>query len=273
MTISIKNLPDKVKMIDIHCHILPGLDDGPRSLEEALQMCLLSYKDGVRTIVATPHILKGVYSNDRLTIIKGADELKTALIRHSISFNDSHFTRHSSPPLRILPGADIHFSEEIVRELEAGNILTVCDGGKFLFVEFPFQGIPYRAEEVLFQLLGRGIVPIITHPERNLEIAQRPKRYYEMIRIGCLGQLTAMSLTGDFGPKIKKIAEELLRHKLVHFIASDAHSIDGRPPILSNGVRAAERVIGKQEARKMVDEYPKAILNGQKPHLPEPIPI
>ncbi len=149
--------------------------------------------------------------------------------------------------------------------------MTVNDQGRYLMVEFAFQGIPYQAEEVLFQLLTKGIIPIISHPERNFEIGQRPKRYYEMIRMGCLGQVTAMSLTGEFGPGVKKVAEKLLAHRLIHFIASDAHSISGRPPTLSAGVKAAEKIVGKEEAQRMVTEYPQAVIDGRRPNVPEPL--
>jgi protein-tyrosine phosphatase len=171
---------------------------------------------------------------------------------------------------RVLPGADVHFSEQILRQLDQGKATTVGDGGKFLFVEFPSSGIPYRAEEVLFQLRARGIVPVVSHPERNMEIAKRPQRYYEMVRTGCLGQVTAMSLTGGFGSEIRRVAEKLLTHRLLHFIASDAHSVNGRSPVLSSAVRAAEEILGEEEARKMVTEYPRAILEGRKPDVPEP---
>jgi protein-tyrosine phosphatase len=152
-------------------------------------------------------------------------------------------------------------------------VVTVNDQGRYLLVEFAFQGIPYQAEEVLFRLMTRGIIPIISHPERNMEIGQTPKRYYEMIRIGCLGQVTAMSLTGDFGSGIKRIAEKLLSKRLIHIIASDAHSTDGRPPILSSGVRAAEKIVGKEEAQRMVNEYPQAVIEGRRPNVPEPIKL
>jgi protein-tyrosine phosphatase len=149
--------------------------------------------------------------------------------------------------------------------------MTIGDNKKYLFLEFPFQGIPYQAEEIIFQIMTRGIIPIITHPERNLEIGQRPQRYYEMIRMGCLGQVTAMSLTGEFGSRVRQIAERLLTNKLIHFIASDAHSINGRPPILSEAVRVAGKIVGKEEAQKMVTEYPQTILDGRKPNVPKPI--
>jgi protein-tyrosine phosphatase len=243
-------------MIDLHAHILSGLDDGAKTLEESIQMCWVGYRDGIRTIVATPHTLNGVYQNDRSTILSKVQELQSALMQSAI---------------KILPGADVHFCKEILLQLNQGKLVTIGDGGKFLLIEFPFQGIPYRTEEVLFQLLTRGIVPVISHPERNVEIGQRPKQYYEMIRKGCLGQVTAMSLTGEFGTKVRQIAEKLLSNRLIHFIASDAHSINGRPPILSEAVKAARKIIGEEEAQKMVTEYPQAILDGRRPKVPEPL--
>jgi protein-tyrosine phosphatase len=133
-----------------------------------------------------------------------------------------------------------------------------------------FRGFPIRQRRP-FSTVGQGIVPIISHPERNFEIGHNLKRYYEMIRMGCLGQVTAMSLTGEFGPEIKQIAEKLVKKRLIHIIASDAHSAGRRPPILSSGVKAAEKIVGKKEAQKMVTEYPQAILEGRKPDIPEPL--
>ena len=177
----------------------------------------------------------------------------------------------SMTKLKILPGADVHFTADVLHRCKRKEILTVNDNGKYLMIEFAFQGIPYQAEEVLFHLIAAGIVPIITHPERNLEIGQRPQRYYEMIRMGCLGQVTAMSLTGEFGSGVRRIAKKLLSKRLLHIIASDAHSIDRRPPILSAAVGVAEKMVGKEEAYKMVTEYPQAVLDGKKPNVPEPL--
>lgn len=177
----------------------------------------------------------------------------------------------SMTDFRILPGSDVRLCENTLSHLDQGKVMTISDNKKYLFLEFPFQGIPYQAEEIIFQIMTRGIISIITHPERNIEVGQRPRRYYEMIRMGCLGQVTAMSLTGEFGSRVRQIAERLLTNKLIHFIASDAHSIDGRPPILSESVRAAAKIVGKEEAQKMVTEYPQAILEGRKLHVAEPI--
>ena len=265
-------------MIDLHSHILPNLDDGPRTMEDSIQMCRISYHDGIRAIVATPHILPGIYKNDRSTILTKLHELNDALVQSAIchpqsakSLDSALRTPQSAIPLRVLPGADVHFSSDILQRLEKKEIVTVNDRGRYLMVEFAFQGIPYQAEEVLFQLLTKGIIPIISHPERNMEIGQRPQRYYEMIRMGCLGQVTAMSLTGEFGPGVRRIAQKLLTNRLIHIIASDAHSPDGRPPVLSAAMKAAEKIVGKEEARKMVTDYPQAVLDGKKPNVPEPL--
>jgi len=268
------------KMIDLHNHILYGQDDGAETLEESIRMCRISSQDGVRTIVATPHILPGIYENDRSTILSQVAELNSALKKLNFQrspFRVKNLDSMTQLPddliteLRILAGADVHFSSDLLERLERKEVVTVNDQGRYLMVEFESQGIPYMAEEALFQMLTKGIVPIISHPERNMEIAQRPQRYYEMIRMGCLGQVTAMSLTGEFGPEIKRSAEKLLAKRLIHIIASDAHSPGRRPPILSAGVKAAEKIVGKEEARKMVTEYPKAVIEGRRPDVPEPL--
>jgi protein-tyrosine phosphatase len=254
-------------MIDLHSHILCELDDGAKCLEESIEMCRMSFQDGIRTVVATPHILPGIYKNDRSVILSKLRQLNNALSHSELRTPDSEL------PLNILPGADVHFSFDMLQLCESGEIMTVNDKGRYLMVEFAFQGIPYQAEQVLFQLLSNGIIPIISHPERNMEIGHNPQRYYEMIRMGCLGQVTAMSLTGEFGPGIREIAKRLLSRRLIHMIASDAHSTDGRPPILSAAVRAAEKIVGKEEARKLATEYPEAIIEGRRPNVPDPISI
>jgi len=263
-------------MIDLHNHILHGQDDGAETLEESIQMCRIGYEDGIRTIVATPHILPGIYENDRPTILAQVAQLNNTLTHsalRNLSEPGGSLSRRPQSAIKILPGADVHFSSDLLQRLGKEEIVTVNDQGRYLMVEFAFQGIPYQAEKALLQLMRNGIIPIISHPERNMEIAQRPRRYYGMIQMGCLGQVTAMSLTGEFGPEIKKSAEKLLAKRLIHIIASDAHSPDRRPPILSAGVKAAEKIVGKQEARKMVTEYPEAVIEGRRPDVPEPISL
>jgi protein-tyrosine phosphatase len=260
-----------IEMIDIHSHLLPGLDDGPRTMEESIRMCRIAYQDGIRTIVATPHTLNGVYQNGKSAILTRVEELNNALNNSELKLDSAIRNPQSEIDLRILPGADVHLCEATIEQVDQGEAVTIGDGGKYIIIEFPYQAIPHQAEMVLFQLLGRGLIPIISHPERNLEIMRKPGRYYEMIRMGCLGQVTAMSLTGEFGQKVKQGAEKLLKGRLFHVIASDAHSYNGRPPILSGAVKAAAKIVGKKEAEKMVTEYPLAILEGKRPDFPDPV--
>ena len=262
----------RCEMIDLHCHILPGLDDGPGTVEESLAMARMGYGDGIRVVVATPHTLNGFHHNGRSAILVKVEEFKQALdqygfrnsdrgIRSKESCDSKHRTPNSS--LRILPGSDVRLCEKTLQELDEGNVLTIGDEGKYLLLEFPTLSVPPQSENLLAQLLKRGIVPIITHPERNMEIVRKPGRYYEMIRMGCLGQVTAMSLTGGFGTEAKRVAEKLLTHKLLHIIASDAHSTNGRPPVLSQAVEAAGKIIGESKARKMVIDCPQSVLEGR----------
>jgi protein-tyrosine phosphatase len=270
------------EMIDLHAHILPRLDDGAESLEESVEMCRISYRDGVRTIVATPHILPGVYKNNRSTILAKTQELNEAIRKFGVESsefgvqNPDPRTQQLNNPangFKILPGADVHFSPNLLELCENGEIVTVNDDGRYLMVEFDSMSLPYQGEEVLFRLISHGITPVITHPERNFEIARNPSRYYQMVNMGCLGQVTAMSLTGGFGSEVKRVAERLLAHRLIHFIASDTHSAHQRPPLLCPAVREAEKKVGQEEARKMVTEYPRALLEGRRPDVPRAIPI
>jgi protein-tyrosine phosphatase len=262
------------------------LDDGPGTVEESLAMARMGYGDGIRVVVATPHTLNGLHQNGRSAILTKVEELKEAMNQFGFRNSDCEIENQGVPgaelrtpnaepgsfgaerraptaELKILPGADVRLCEKTLQELDGGNVLTIGDEGKYLLLEFPTPSVPPQSESLLTRLLNRGIVPIITHPERNAEIVRRPERYYEMIRMGCLGQVTAMSLTGGFGAEAKRIAEKLLSYRLLHIIASDAHSTNGRPPVLSQAVEAAGKIIGESEARKMVVDTPQAILEGR----------
>jgi protein-tyrosine phosphatase len=166
-------------MIDLHTHILSGVDDGANTIEESLEMCRIAYRDGIRTIVATPHTLNGIYQNDRSSILTKVHELNAVLTKIR---NPKSKIQNPKFNLVVLPGSDVHLCDQTLPQLDCGRVTTIGDNGKCLLLEFPFAGIPYGAEQVLHQLISRGIIPIISHPERNLEVEQNPKRYGEMIR-------------------------------------------------------------------------------------------
>jgi len=161
------------EMIDLHSHILPGLDDGAEVLEESIEMCRISFRDGIRTIVATPHILPGIYENNRPTILAKVHELNEAIKKFGVKNLDTitQYPNDSITELEILPGADIHFSFDLLQRYENGEMVAVNDLGRYLMVEFEFQGIPYKAEEALFQLLAKGLFPSSVIPKEILKSA------------------------------------------------------------------------------------------------------
>ena len=239
-------------MIDIHAHILPGMDDGPSTLEESLQMARMAVEDGIRIMVATPHCLNGLYTNWRLDILRACAELNSALKKHRIC-------------LTILPGSEVHLSPEIMDELEKGRLMTLNDNGRSFFLELPDQFLPNRVMEFIYRLGQRNIFPVITHPERNLAIQHDEALLKDFIAAGALSQITAASLIGGFGRRARRHCQRIIELKMAHLMASDAHSPRERPPNLSTAFGKLSSLVGEARAKKMISEAPQAVLNGEKP--------
>ncbi len=231
-------------MIDIHAHILPGMDDGPASIEESLEICRMAAADGIKNIVATPHINDDLYNNNRDNILEKVKEL-------------NRLTKEEGIDIEIMPGADIHFSPRFFHLLDNGYCIGINDS-RYLLIEFS-QVLPPNCEDLIFNLKAKGYTPIISHPERNHDIQRNPDRLRRLIDSGALAQLTAMSLTGGFGYIAKRSAKFLLEQGMIHIIATDAHSPDKRPPILSRAVRVAGRIVGEDVAYSMVCNTPMRI--------------
>jgi protein-tyrosine phosphatase len=245
-------------VIDLHCHLLPGLDDGPQSVEESLAMAASALRDGVHTVVATPHMLNGVHENDLDRVRPALEALEKALAREGL-------------PLRLHLGGDVHVTPGMVEAVRSGAAVTIGDGRKYLLLELPAQSVPPGVKEEIFRLRVHGITPIVTHPERNPSIFRDKEILRELVEMGALAQVTAMSLTGGFGEAVRDVAEVLLKRRLVHVMASDAHSVQDRPPILSRGLEAAAALLGRpDEAERMVTEIPAAILAGEPVEVAEP---
>lgn len=201
-------------MIDIHCHILPGIDDGARTVEESLDLAREAVREGIRTIIATPHHMNGRYKNPKHLIENKVNELNSRLKAEEID-------------IEVLAGQESAIHGEMVKGYEKGEILPL-NGTQYVFVELPAGHVPRYTEKMLYELQLRGLIPIIVHPERNQEIFERPDLLYALIEKGALGQLTASSIAGIFGKKIKNFSEQLVEANLVHFIASDAHNLGKR---------------------------------------------
>jgi len=228
-------------MIDIHAHILPSLDDGPETIEESVELCKVAANDGIKTIVATPHTRDGVYEAE-------SDEILKTVYALNLKLKDNEID------VEILPGAEIHIHEGLVEGIKSGKVLTINNGGKFILFELPFVFIPLGTDTFIFNLKSNGIVPIIA--QRN------PALVDQLVKIGARVQVNAHGLTKRANPRERKCAEWLLQNRLVHFIASDTHSLRGRPPILSKALKNAARIVGEEEARALVCHNPEQIING-----------
>lgn len=200
-------------MVDIHCHILPGIDDGAKNLEDSLIMAKEAEREGIHTIIATPH-LNSQYDNRKKSINGKVDELNQALKMHGIN-------------VRILPGQEPRIYGELLDDIEKDDIQTL-NNSYYLFIEFPTNHVPRYTEKLLFDVQMKGFTPIIVHPERNSELIERPEVLYKFVEKGALTQVTASSLCGYFGKNIKNFSIQLIEANLTHFIASDAHNVVNR---------------------------------------------
>ena len=245
-------------MIDIHCHILPGIDDGPATLDESIEMCRIAAADGIETIVATPHFKPGTFDHAGVDIIRGVSALNDELKRQGIT-------------VKILPGADVGVTPELAGHLARDPFLSINGTGRYFLAELPHETIPAKWDQFLLALRRQGVVPILTHPERNRWFLNRREALVSYVLAGGLVQITAMSVTGRVGADVREYCRFLLRRNLVHVIATDAHSIDQRPPILSQAVKVASDLIGESAASMLVRDNPRAIIEGRPFAAPEPV--
>ena len=245
-------------MIDLHSHTLPALCDGSQDLNTSLAMARMAVADGITHLACTPHIYPGLYDNSTATIAPALEALQTQLDLAEI-------------PLKLLIGADTHMMPDVMRGLKTGRIPTLNHSRYFLLE--PSHHVPVN--DFIGQIenyINAGYIPLITHPERLTWIAEHYEQFLTAARLGAWIQITAGSITGQFGRSAKKIAEQFLQDGYVHIIATDAHGIERRPPILSEGVKAAALIIGEEEARYCVWERPRAILDDLAPNLVPTIP-
>lgn len=230
-------------MIDLHCHILPGVDDGANDLSVSLAMARLQVEQGVVAVACTPHILPGVYHNEGPAIRQAVARLQQVLDNENIA-------------LTLLTGADNHVAPDFVEGLRRGRLLSLNDT-RYVLVEPPHNVAPARLDDLVFGVLLADYVPIITHPERLRWIEERYDLIVKLARAGAWMQITSGSYKGRFGRRPKYWAERMTCEGLVHILASDAHDTVSRPPDLASGARAAERLVGVAEAERMVSTRPR----------------
>ncbi len=247
-------------MLDLHTHILPGLDDGAGSWEEALEMARLAAADGVTAVVATPHLFqhRSAYQGE----INGPEKIIPAVRKLQEKLTEAGID------LQVFPGCEAPLFPELPEMLQEGRVMTVNRGNRHIFVEMPDTVIPPATEYLVFRLNSMGIVPIITHPERNPVFQEMPEKLGRLLRLDCLAQITAASLTGAFGRRVARFAKQLVKQGYVQFMASDAHDARRRPPILSQGLKKLAKLVGEAKAWDMVFTLPERIIQG----APAPAP-
>jgi len=238
---------DAAQSVDIHCHCLPGLDDGPATMSEAVALCRALVADGVTTAVATPHQL-GRYDlgNSGPEVRKAVATLRETLANERV-------------PLSVVPGADVRVDERLPALLDTGHVLTLADTGKYVLLELPHE--TYIDPLPLIRLLaGRGVRPVVSHPERHEHVSKRPQLVVPWLKHGALLQVTSGSLTGDFGPSAERCGWELLNSSAVAFVASDAHGAVRRPPRLSAAIDLIGRRLGRAAAGRLCIDNPARVL-------------
>lgn len=245
-------------MIDLHCHMLPGIDDGAPDVGVSLQMARMAAEDGIRVTACTPHIYPGLYENQLSGIRKAVEQLRPQLAEAGIS-------------MALVTGADVHLTPDLLAGLKAGRVATI-NNTRYLLLEPPHHVAPPRFEDSVFELAAAGYIPVITHPERLSWIESHYEVFERLAQRGSWMQITAGSVTGRFGRRPRYWAEKMLDRGYVHILATDSHGVDRRPPLLAEGVQAAERWLGKEEAQRLVVERPKAILSNISPELVTPVP-
>jgi protein-tyrosine phosphatase len=246
-------------MIDLHCHILPGIDDGAPDLATSVNMARAFAADGVSIVACTPHILPGLYHNTGPQIRQATAQLQQVILEQGV-------------PLQLVTGADNHIVPGFVAELRSGRLLSLADT-RYVLVEPPHHVAPPRLEELFFSLISAQYVPILTHPERLTWISSNYAAITRLDRAGAWFQVTAGSLTGDFGRNARYWAERLLDEGRVHLLATDAHDLKKRPPNLSRGRELAAKRVGEVEAQNLVVTRPLGMLRNVPPsELPLPKP-
>lgn len=234
-------------LVDLHCHILPAIDDGSPSLEASLELARQAVADGIRYILATPHHMDRHYINH-------ASDVESAVNAFQMELDGQNI------PLTVFPGQEVHLNGQLMEHVD--DLLGIDTGKNYLLLELPHEMIPSYLDEIIFKLSCEGITPVIAHPERNAQIIADPKRLYELVEQGVLAQVTATSLVGTFGKQVQQTAKELVKCGLVQVVASDAHTLENRGFAMSQAY---------QVLNKMGSDYPERfaanarnLLNGEK---------
>jgi len=245
----------EIILVDMHNHILPGINDGPINDEETIQLVKNAAKNGITHIIATPHHRYGTFNNKAPSIKCLVNKLNLQLKSNDI-------------PITVFAGMEIRLHENLLNDINS-NLLSLADSKKYMLIELPTNHLPQFTSSTFFEMQLRGYIPIIAHPERNTIIRQDPNRLFEFVNSGALVQLNSSSITGVHGRSLQKYALKLCKHNLVHFIASDAHSLLKRPFLLKSAFKYIQRKMSLEYV-DFLKENAEHVLSGTEFHTPSP---
>ncbi len=246
-------------MIDLHCHILPGIDDGAKNWDESLKMARLAVSEGITHILATPHHMNRSWINPKQVAESLTSELQDRLDAENI-------------PLTIFPGQEVRLHGEIIKNMNNNEICFIDEGNQYVLIEFPTAEVPAYADRLFYEMQTNQMTPIIVHPERNYAILKDPNILYDFVSKGVLTQVTAASYIGKFGKEIEKVSHRLIDHNLAHFIASDAHNNTNRLFHMKEAIEKLEKDFGQDKVQQF-DQTTRNLVNGDPVHVPEPLII
>ncbi|MDB6239545.1 exopolysaccharide biosynthesis protein [Lactobacillus amylovorus] len=240
-------------LVDIHCHILPGADDGARDWQTSIKLAREAVADGVTHAVCTPHMLNGKYINHKKDVIRLTENFQDMLDDAKI-------------PLTVFPGQEVRISGDLPKALDDDDILFLDEDGQYMLLEFPSDDVPAYTRDMVFELMQRGITPIVVHPERNKKILEEPTILQELIEQGCLVQITASSYMGIFGKKIEEMSRKFIEAGQCACFASDAHDLPKRQYEYSEALEKLSNEFGSERAQEFRDNA-QAIVNGDDVQL------
>lgn len=224
-------------MIDLHCHILPGLDDGARNVADSIEMARKAANDGITQILCTPHHNRK-YRNPKNRIVLAVEQLQKELDKEKI-------------PIKLLVGQEVRIHGELLKEIEEDKIVFIDSNHTYVLLEFPVKEIPLYAEKLIESLIEKKHIPIIVHPECNLEFQRDVNKLVRFLDMGILAQMTAPSIVGRYGKKVQKTADKMLKHRMVQMVASDAHRLEMRNFYLKEAYAYVDEHYGTNRVSEM----------------------
>jgi protein-tyrosine phosphatase len=241
------------QFVDIHCHMLPGIDDGATDWDESLAMAKMACEDGITSVVVTPHQL-GAFGHNSGDLIRGlTEDFRQLLRRHGIS-------------LDVRPGADVRIEDDMMNLLRGGSVLSLGDHRKHVLLELPHE-LYFPLEPVLDKLTTLGMQGILSHPERNLGLLRQRNHIPRLVQHGCLMQVTGGSLLGAFGDESRSFSEWMIRENLVHFIATDAHGLRSRRPRMALAASRVQKLADDETAIRVCTTNPRSVFEGHRVEL------